>query len=208
MRKQVLKVIEISDLPQQFVSLWGGDVDSLKLITSGVNVVFRFNKDNSGHYLRITHPSLRSRIAVEAALDFLRHLNKMGAPVCEPVESQLNNGIEELTHLGTIYLATVVKEIIGEKMQIEYKEKSVYLACGKSLAQLHRVAEGYRPNPEFKFFTWQRLWDEIRARIKKEDYILQKTYLKIDDCIKSLSPSSADFGLTHGDYWVNNIIWD
>lgn len=208
MWEQALKALGISDVPQRFVKLWDGDIHSLKLIASGVNVVFRFNKQDKGYYLRITHPSLRSRMTVETALDFLRHVNKMQAPVCEPIKSGLNNWIEELTHLDTTYIATVVKEVIGEKMKIEDKERSVYLACGQSLARLHQAAESYRPNTTFKYFTWQMLWDEIRARIKKEDFILHKAYQQVDEWLKTLSSSNVDFGLTHGDYWTNNIIWD
>lgn len=196
-------------LAQLAARLWNADQDSVKLVSSGVNLVYRmtchFQKNK---YLRITHPMLRSHMELVAAIDYQHYLFENGAPICEPVKSRHGNYIEEVTQDGDTFLAHVNEEVQGEVIHFNHSDKQVYQAWGKALAHLHRAAKSYQPGEKYRFLDWQDLWEEAGRNVQAENEVIQQEYEEIDDWLSSMTKNQHDFGLTHGDHRSGNVLFD
>ena len=59
MWNEVLKRIDSTNTPQNSVKRCKGDASSIRLVSDGINLVYRFEKDGQDYYLRLTHAELR-----------------------------------------------------------------------------------------------------------------------------------------------------
>jgi hypothetical protein len=87
MWNEVLKRIDSTQTPKNGVTRWGGTADSIRLVNEGINLVYRFEQNGQGDYLRLTHAKLRSEDELQAAIAYQRHLFEHGVPICEPILS-------------------------------------------------------------------------------------------------------------------------
>ena len=87
---KTLKQIDQENTPKTAVKLWGGEQDSITLVSEGINLVYRFKKENQTFYLRLTHAKLRPVSELKATLYFQKHLVNKKVSVCKPISS-LNN---------------------------------------------------------------------------------------------------------------------
>ena len=200
---------------------WRGDTDSIRHIRTGVNATFRFEVNGTGHYLRLTHNSLISERKVSSALNYLCHLWREGAAVCEPVASRngsflesipLHDATEPLPDGGQ-WLATVTKEVAGSPIGLNTTDLAAYEAWGRSLGTLHRAARTYTPKPEFVFADGSRerrnAWAQYKQNIPPFDTLALREYEQLDEWGRQLpaTEENPDFGLTHGDCNSQNFLW-
>ena len=68
------KQIDQEKTPKTAVKLWGGEKDSITLVSEGINLVYRFKKESQIFYLRLTHAKLRSVSEIKAAIYFQKYL--------------------------------------------------------------------------------------------------------------------------------------
>jgi Ser/Thr protein kinase RdoA (MazF antagonist) len=188
--------------------LWGADRGSLAFVGSGANVVFRFEVQGAGRYLRITHAKLRSHAELASTLDFVLHLHRSRVPVCPPVPSLRGRLIEELPQGTDPFLGSVVAEVPGRPIDTEPPQAAAFAALGRTLGQLHRAAERYEPRPGAQFVAWERLWRGVHARLARDDAPAWAEVRRIDNWVRALPRESGDFGLTHGDLNTGNLRWD
>lgn len=195
-------------IPRQAAKLWDADEDSVKLIYAGMSLVFKMKCHGKIRYLRITHPLIRSQRELLAAIDYQRYLFETDVPICQPLKSKRNQYIEEVPHFDTTYLAYVNDAVPGEVIHAANNEKQVYETWGKSLAHLHRAAKNYASEDMHQFLSWQDLWEEAGRIAAHEDNVIQQEYNRISEWFGQLSVDKHDFGLTHGDYRVENVLYD
>ena len=188
-------------------SLWVNKPMSLSLINNQINCVYRFEENNQGYYLRITHGEIRSPRELHAAIDFQHHLIINKAPVCEPKVSKMGRFLETVNQDGLDFLAHVCLEVPGQVMSFDHTEKDAYLAWGKSLALLHRASQTYEPK-EHRFLTWKDLWGETSDYVKKEGQDIQDVYRRVDSWFHTHICTTSNFGLTHGDHRPGNVLYD
>jgi len=205
---QTLKKIDQVSTPAKAASLWNADTNSLKLVNDGINLVYRFESNGIGRYLRITHPSIRSFDELSAAIDYQRFLGSHAVPVCKPILSSTHRYIEQILQKEMVFLAHATDEVPGTLMHFEYTNSEVYKSWGRTLATLHKVAHTYKPVSELSFKTWKDVWAETANSISKEDEALKREYLLIDSWFKQLPKELMDYGLTHGDHRTANILYD
>lgn len=207
MWKQTLKKINHQETPYLAIKRWGGDPSSLKLINNQINCIYYFTSAHHGHYLRITHPTIRSVAELQASIDFQIHLHKNAVRVCQPVLSHFGHYIEAITQNDLIYLATVVKEVQGEIIHFSHKNKNIYYHWGQELAKLHQAAKKYNAkNNQYK--TWKECWEETAVYIAHEDDQMKKEFAKIDTFFQSLSENEEYYSLIHGDHRTGNVLLD
>ena len=195
-------------IPQKAAECWGADSDSLKLIYSGMNLVFKMKCQSKIKYLRITHPLIKSRRELASVIDYQLYLFERGAPICQPIKSKRDHLIEEVSDDETTFLAYVNDAVQGEAIHSEHNEKKVFETWGKSLAHLHRAAKNYQPGDTHQFLYWRDLWEEAGRFAAHEDNIIQYEYNAIDEWFNQLTQNQHDFGLTHGDYRSGNVLYD
>ncbi len=192
-------------VPALVRELWRGAPASLRLVGQAYNIVYRFEADGRGYYLRICHPVLHPLPKARQVMDFLRFLAAENVPVGVPVPS-VNGAYIEL--LPGAYYAAAQREAPGQEMTRHLLELSVYEGWGRSLGLLHTASRRYKPNPDipYQFPTVQRFWRNIAPAIRAAAPLLPRIYQELSAYMHSLP--RQDYGLIHGDYRPGNVIWD
>lgn len=207
----------------QAMACWQGDAGSLRHISTGVNAVFRFEMNNIGYYLRITHNGLTDLSIVRSALHFLAHLWQEGAAVCEPIAAQsgemfvllpIHTTTEALPSDG-FWIASVTREVPGKPLGLEEKNPAAFEAWGNCLGRFHQAARTYKPQPEDRFggiplTEAEAKWEQYRSAIPAFDVLALREYEQLYSWYQALlqTANPQDFGLTHQDSRSQNVIWD
>lgn len=186
---------------------WVDSPEKLTLINNQINCVYRFEHNNQGFYLRLTHEYIRTAAELAGAIDFQQHLWQQNVPVCQPLLSRQNHFIETIQQENLSFLAHVSQEVPGTIMHFNYADKKPYFIWGQALARLHSASQTYQ-NKTHTFKSWQDLWQETEAYLAQEDEDIKALYAVIDTHLKSFTASSANFGLTHADHRPGNVLYD
>jgi Ser/Thr protein kinase RdoA (MazF antagonist) len=208
MWNQTLKKIDHTITPFIAARYWGADDNSVKLVSDGINLVYRFEVNGAGKYLRVTHQKIRPQSDLAAAIDFQLFLCSHGSPICQPIPSNSGRYIEEVDQGDLKFLVHATNEVPGQVINLERTERSMYEAWGKSLAQIHLAASKYQPAPQHKYMTWQKLWKETAGYLINEDDDLKSAFQLIKNRFNELSANDGNFGLTHGDHRTGNVLYD
>lgn len=193
-------------VPEMVRDLWEGDPKSLKLVGQAYNIVYRFEANGDGFYLRIGHTALHPLNKALHVMHFLRFLADNDVPVGKPVPSVNSQFIETL---DGGYYASAQTEAPGAEIGVDHTDLSVYEAWGKSLGKLHAVSRIYKPSPDidYEFPTVQGFWKNIEKDIHtKSSKPIREIYDELTEYIHKLP--DHDYGLIHGDYRPGNVIWD
>ncbi len=194
-----------SRVPQLVQRRWHGDPASVRFISSAYNIVFRFERDGRGYYLRICHVVLHSLAKARQVMHFLRYLAEQGVPVGEPVPAASGEFLEVL---ADGYFASAQSEAPGEKLSGYLHDATIFEAWGNSLGKLHAASRQYRAdtNIPYQFPTVQTFWRNIAPAISTASVDLRRAYAELTDWMRGLPPH--DYGLIHGDHRPGNVIWD
>ncbi len=202
------RLLDRDALPALAAPLWGADPESFEFVWSGANAVFRFSHPRAGTcYLRVTHSEVRRRVEVESALDFHAHVARAGASVCAPVPSERGVLFEEIRQGDQLFMASAASEAPGRPLAPDDRAPEIVRALGRSIGELHRASQSYVPAPERWFWDWRLIWSEVERRLDRSDPLATAEFERIDAWSRTLS-ESQDFGMTHGDYNLGNVLWD
>ncbi|MCY4147392.1 MAG: phosphotransferase [Chloroflexi bacterium] len=184
---------------------WGGDPASLRFISSAYNIVFRFERDGRGYYLRICHSVLHKLEKARQVMHFLRYLAEQGVPVGEPVPAISGEFIEVL---ADGFFASAQIEAPGENLSRCWQDPAIFEAWGASLGKLHTASRQYRANTSiaYQFPTAQTFWRNIAPTMAAASGELRRAYAELTAWMQGLPPH--DYGLIHGDHRPGNVIWD
>jgi Ser/Thr protein kinase RdoA (MazF antagonist) len=186
-------------------AVWGANSGTVRLVSTGVNLVFRFEAHGAGRYLRI---NVLPGAAVAAALDFLQHVASMGAPVCRPVRSASGRLGEELATTDRTFVVTAAEEVPGEVIRQDETNPAVYQAWGRSLAPLHEASRSFNYESRHDYHDWTWDWEQVGRRIETAPIAVRAAYDSLGPWLQSLPVSSEVFGLTHADFRAGNVTWD
>ncbi|MBN1684209.1 MAG: phosphotransferase [Gammaproteobacteria bacterium] len=193
----------------QFADLWNADLDSLRLMNQGINIVYRFETKGMGRYLKVTHAKLRNKNAMECATDYLHHLFINGAQVCQPVQSIRGNFVEEVNQDKDVFIGMVMEEACGAHFDFDLADERACAGWGISLGKMHRAAQSYQPLfQKCHFLTWYDLIAELRQYLNREDEKVQKAFSEVVSWLEKLQQTKENFGLIHTDNRSANTIWD
>ena len=143
---------------REIAALWRADPDSVRLVNDGINIVYRFEADGRGMFLKVCNAANRSMLEHRAAAEYLQHLAVNGADVCAPVMSAGGRLVEEYPQSGESYLAWVTTEAPGRAISLEAPTTEEFHAWGVALGKMHRTAETFRPSDDLSYLTWKDLW--------------------------------------------------
>ena len=196
-----------SDTALKAAAEWVDKPINLRLINNQINCVYRFEYQNKGYYLRITHEKIRSFEDVAAAIDFQNHLFQKNAPVPQPVQSKHHRFIECIRQDELEFFVHVCFEVPGNIMHFNHTEKSTYHTWGKSLALLHLASQSYHPKENI-FKSWEDLWQETGDYAKQESPQIQYLHQQINAWFTKAPRTQSNFGLTHADHRQGNVLYD
>ena len=175
-------------MPALVRELWRGDPASLRWISQDYNIVFRFEADGRGYYLRICHTCLHSLPEARQVMHFLRFLAAEDVPVGAPIPSVNGRYIEQLE--GG-YFAAAQKEAPGQIMEALTLNPSVYGAWGQSLGKLHAASRRYQPDPaiDYEFPTVQQFWRNIAPTVAGASAEIRRVYAELIRVYRRLADS-------------------
>lgn len=202
MWNEVLKQID-AHTSSQATQLWDGGTPTL--VSAGINLVYRFERENTGYYLRLTHKKLRSEAELLAAIDYQHHLFKHQVPVCEPVPSCNELWVEAIQQSEHTFLAHVCKEVPGTPIQFNEEDRQVYRHWGQALGQLHRAAQSYDAK-HHQFTDWNSSLEELHEYAIHEAKALQACLAEVDQFLKTRKQTPSNYGITHGDHREGNVL--
>ncbi len=193
------------ETPQLAVKRWGGQ--DAYLVSAGVNLVYRFEKNNHYYYLRISHSALRSEAEMLAAIHYQQHVFFAGVTVCQPLLSDHGQWIEAIQQDNEVFLAHVVSSVSGKAMRFDYADATLYETWGKTLGELHNAASTYDAK-EHDYASWQKSLEELHGYAQHEASAVQQVLASVSDYFKQRRPTQANYGLTHGDHRKGNVLCD
>ncbi len=192
-------------VPALLRDLWRGQPGSARLISQDYNIVYRFEANGAGYYLRICHILLHPLPKARQVMGYLRYLAAERVPVGVPARSRNGRFIERLED-G--YYAAAQHEAPGTLMTQHLLDLEIYEAWGRSLGQLHAASRRFRPDCAipYELPSVQRFWRNIAPTVGCLSPTIQRVYAELTDWMNRLP--AHDYGLTHGDYRPGNVVWD
>ena len=207
MWNEVLKRIDSMQTPKNGVTRWGGAADSIHLVNEGINLVYRFEQNGQGDYLRLTHAKLRSEDELQAAIAYQRHLFEHGVPICEPILSLNGLWVEPIQQGSELFLAHVCREVPGKPIHFDHTDLALYRRWGIALGKLHHAALSYQPE-KHSYTSWESSLEELHGYAQHESQALQDTLNDVTKFFNERKQTSENYGLTHGDHRKGNVLTD
>lgn len=212
--RHVVDEVEQGTVPavaQEAAQRWCGQerkgcADALVYVRSSANHVFRFLQEGKPRFLRLAHETECRRPAIEAELDFIQHVAGAGLPAARPLPSVRGALIEEVIGKGQRYYAVVFAGLPGRHLELDELDEVRFRAWGRALALLHNASQKFSPHP-----ARPRWRDEIRDALRTlppdETSVARVMTLGLA-WLDSLAPASREYGLLHGDFELDNLVWD
>lgn len=198
----------LPDVAQEAALRWcgRGEVSSLSYVRSSANHLFRFLHEGHSRYLRLAHAAERHPSAIAAELDFVHHVAGAGLAVARPVPSANGRLIEKVSSRGQHYSAVVFEGLQGRQLEFDELDAAGYRAWGRALALVHRASQTFPLHPARP--DWR---DELSAALRTlpaEETIVAQILASGLRWLDTLALPDQDYGLLHGDFELDNLIWD
>ncbi|EHL30100.1 phosphotransferase enzyme family protein [Legionella drancourtii] len=207
MWNEVLKRIDSATTPKHAVKQWDEAIESISLVSEGINLVYRFETLGQGNYLRLTHAKLRSEDELQAAIAYQRHLFEHGVPVCEPVLSLNRLWVEPIQQGAELFLAHVCREVPGKSIHFDHTDLALYKRWGEALGKLHHASLGYQSGKHI-YTSWKKSLEELNDYAQHESQALQDTLTAVTKFFNERKQTAENYGLTHGDHRKGNVFSD
>ncbi|MCF6768562.1 phosphotransferase [Thiotrichales bacterium 19S11-10] len=203
---KILNQIDHKTTPQKAIAYWHGDKDSTELVSSGINLVYRFLRNKQTCYLRLTHADLKPLSELQAALAFQQHLQTHNVPVCPLIDSDSGNLIEVIQQGEHLFLAHVVAAVAGKPMHFNY-ETTLYQHWGEMLGRFHLASQSYKSGPHH-YGRWENDIAELDGYAKTESTIIRNELTEVLDYLKTHTQTTDNYSLIHGDHRKGNVLSD
>ena len=209
MWNEKLKQIDRVLIPKLAVERWAGDLNSIQLISEGVNLVYRFEINHQGHYLRLTHSELRPINQLEAAVNFQNYLSQSGVSICALVQSCHQNYIEKIMDRDAVFLAQVCQEVSGRPIDFNNPNLNLYQHWGRVLGEFHKASLNYLPGIHQNIYaSVDKSFDELKGYLDSEPSEIKNLLESVISYFSTRPRTALNFGLTHGDHREGNVITD
>lgn len=188
---------------------WLGPDSGVPLVyaRSSANHLFRFQLGEQPYFLRLAHDEERQVAAIAAELDFVRHVAGAGLAVAIPIESTTHRLlIEQVRCGGWRYNAVVFEGLRGRELDVDDLDETRYRAWGRALALVHHASRTFPPHPARP--TWRDQTLAAMRALPPEETEVARVITSGLRWLESLDLTEQEYGLLHGDFELDNIIWD
>ncbi len=144
--------IQTQNVLSNACSLYSIDKASLKKLDSFENLVYEGKRFDKPVILRLSESGHRTYHQILSELEFVEHLFKNGAPVINPITSNLGNLAEEVPCDGHYYTAIAYCKMTGRLAKKEDMGAILFEKMGRVTGLLHKIAESYKPSIPRPFF--------------------------------------------------------
>lgn len=206
----IVDEVELGTMPRvsrMAAERWTGPAgaDELVYVRSSANHLFRFSHEGGPCFLRLTHIEERHASTIAAELDFVRHVAGAGLAVARPVPSTNGLLIEEVSAEGQRYHAVAFEGLRGDQLEVDDLDEARFLAWGSGLALVHQASQTFPPARRPGWYPQAR---EVLRTLPSEETEVARVITSGLRWLETLPISAQDYGLIHGDFELDNIIWD
>lgn len=193
-----------SSIADAIVAKWPHDPASARYLRASANFVFTFRHEERPYVLRFSDARERALAAIEAEIAYIGHLSAHGVPVARPMRSLAGLEVEQVqTPLGAFH-AVAFEALQGTQYDIEELTPEQFSQWGGALGQLHRAARSYRGSGRP---SWQERLAALEQELPPGEQAARKALVQVNVRVGQLSTDEHNFGLIHGDFELDNIIW-
>ena len=186
--------------------LFGAEADALELLGDFENYVFGYEKEGQQRVLRISHPSHRTRLQIEAELHWVDYLADAGVRVARPIGSTQGALLHTIELGAATFHVCAFERMPGRHPQTEDWTPELFRNWGQFLGRCHSLSVGYEPPPDLPR-RHTRMNDPYV--LQGRDWIPEAKYREQWDRvwteIAGLSQDVQHYGVCHTDLHQSNF---
>lgn len=200
-----------SPIAERILERWGHEPGSARFYRSSANFVYTFSRggeQGGGRcFLRFADSGERSAAEVAAELALLRWVASQDMRVAAPIASTHGREMETVaTDLGTFH-AVVFPALPGAQMEIEELSAEQFERWGAALGQLHATMRRCPTSAVAARRTWRDQFALVRGVMPADEPRVQAECERLSAWLAALPQTEATYGLTHGDFELDNLFW-
>lgn len=209
--RRIVDDVERGALPEAVAMAaerWSGQqgVSSLVYVRSSANHLFRLQLEGRPHFLRLSHAEEADSAGIAAELDFVRLVADSGLAVALPAPSKSGKLIEEVSCEGQRYYAVVFEGLLGNELDVDDLDEARFRAWGSALGVVHCASQTFPRRPARP--RWIDLARAARDSLPPSENELARIITSGLEWLESLALPEQDYGLIHGDFELDNLIWE
>lgn len=200
------------DLAMMLLNYWDFDQDSSELLGHyriSSNAVYPFKTNGKINFLRFTPLQEKSRMQLQAELDFIHYLSGCGYPAATLVRSKDRQQLVQAVTPWGEYLAVVFGGVSGRQLEkLEYSDE-LYYGYGKALGRLHLLSQDYQPlSPGRNSWEQQliRTRDILTCHSAPASSVMEVDILL--GFLRKIDITEDNYGLIHYDFELDNVFFD
>ncbi|WP_139376902.1 phosphotransferase enzyme family protein [Halobacillus salinus] len=177
-------------------------------VESVTDEIFRCTAEEDNYFARITnYKSLDEQLEEVEYTDFLY---KEGLGVSPTVPSFNDKVVERITLENNEILTVLYKSAPGVHLSRNEWNADVLKELGRQIGKLHRLSNKFEEQQTIRYINdWQdnEEYDFLKY-IPKEESGIRQMAREVLSSIKTLPKNDSNYGLLHGDLWLENILVD
>ncbi|PFR50661.1 phosphotransferase enzyme family protein [Bacillus cereus] len=191
--KKILQLIN-EQYPLNFINI--------KAIT---NEMYQCLTKQGTYFIRITNYKTYEEQLEEITYTNFLYQNGLGVPPIIP--SLQGNFVEKLT-LDKEIFAVLYKAAPGIHLPRCDWNSKIFKNLGKQIGKLHRISKSFEKTNPVKHINYWYENEEYNflKYIPKEETTIREIASDVLTSIKELEKSTSNYGLIHGDLWLENIL--
>lgn len=193
LEKEILQLIN-ERYPLNFINI--------KPIT---NEMYQCNAQQGTYFIRITNYKTYAEQLEEVTYTNFLYQNGLGVP---PIIPSLQGNFVEKFPLDKEIFAVLYKAAPGIHLLRCDWNSNIFKKLGKQIGKLHRISRSFeQTNPVKHINDWYENEEyNFLKYISKEETTIREIASDVLTSIKELQKSTSNYGLIHGDLWLENIL--
>ncbi|PEY29700.1 protein kinase [Bacillus anthracis] len=174
-------------------------------ITPITNEMYKCLTEQGTYFIRITnYKTYEEQLEEVTYTNFLYH-NGLSVPPIIP--SLQGNFVEKLT-LDKEIFAVLYKAAPGIHLPKYEWDSKIFKKLGKQIGKLHRISKSFEKTKPVKHINdWYENEEyNFLKYIPQEETTIREISSDVLTSIKELEKSTSNYGLIHGDLWLENIL--
>ncbi|MEK4694512.1 phosphotransferase [Bacillus sp. FSL M8-0063] len=193
LEKEILQLIN-ERYPLNFINI--------KPIT---NEMYQCNAQQGTYFIRITNYKTYAEQLEEVTYTNFLYQNGLGVP---PIIPSLQGNFVEKFPLDKEIFAVLYKAAPGIHLPRCDWNSNIFKKLGKQIGKLHRISKSFEQTNSVKHINdWYENEEyNFLKYISKEETTIREIASDVLTSIKELQKSTSNYGLIHGDLWLENIL--
>lgn len=200
------------DILQEAANRYGVSADDLRLLGDSDSFVYDFEREGQDRILRVNHSTRLSPSLVRGELDWINHLVKGGASVCDRLLSEAGLLVEEIDdEHGEAFVAAAFIKAAGNSPSAGEWTPVVIERFGALMGRMHQLTRSYSPSVQ----EWRRPeWNDDPIMLEAGDILsgndesVLEEFNKIVSMLAKLPKDRDSYGLIHQDAHGQNLTID